>query len=181
MEEQFEPQESRTYSTGSTKPPKKSGCLIAFLLMVAIFFFGIFRSLGLFNFSLLRRIEITDPNETVSIVVYDPDEDSDPLQTAKAGSSNFLGITGESIPLVYQMYYQLPNGLMITTVEPGSASDSVGISPGDILLSVENMPVTDLQELETALHGHSPGDTVWLTVYRNGTQNSVSVILGEGE
>ncbi len=177
MEEHFEPLESRTYSTGSTKPPKKSGCLIAFLLMVAIFFIGIISSMGLMNFSLLRRIEISDPNETVSIVVYDPTESIDPAQTAKAGITNSLGITGESIPLVYQMYYQLPNGLMITAVEPGSAADSAGIGPGDILLAVENVPITGPQELETALFDLSAGDTVKLTVYRNGNQNSVSVTL----
>ena len=107
MEEHFEPLEPRTYRTGSTKPPKKSGCLLAFILMVAIFTIGIISCLGLFNFRLLRHIEISDPNETVSIVVTGPKEDKAVGQTAVASQEPSLGISGESVSLVYQMYYQL--------------------------------------------------------------------------
>ena len=179
MEKQFDPLEPGIYSTGSTQPPKKNGCLIAVILMVAIFFLGIFSILGLFNFRLLRRIEISDPNETVSIVVSAPEETNDPMQTAKAGRDILLGITGESIPLIYQMYFQLPNGLLITAVEPGSAADAVGIEGGDVLLQVENAPITSSQELETALCAYAPGETVNLTVFRAGKQYSVTVILDD--
>ena len=179
MEENYESLEPKTYSTGSTNPPKKSGCLFAFLLMAAIFFIGIFSVLGAFNFRLWRRIEISAPNETVSIVVSVPLEEIAPAQAAKICVGNPLGITAESIPLAYQMYYNLPNGLHITYVEPGSAADEVGIEEGDILLRVENTSVTSNSELESALYSYVPGDTVKLIIYRNGMQYSVSVTLGE--
>ena len=167
--------EHETYRTGSTNPPKKSGCLFAFLLMAAIFFIGIFSVLGAFNFRLWRRIEISAPNETVSIVVSDPLEDTIPAQAAKICEGNPLGITVESISLVYQMYYNLPNGLHITYIEPGSVADRAGIELGDILLSVENVPVTSNDELENALCSYTLGDTIQLVIYRNGQQVSIHV------
>lgn len=179
MREHFEPMEPDTYRTGSTNPPKKGGCLIAFLLMVAIFSIGIVSSLGLLNFRLLRRIEISDPNETVSIVVSDPVDQTTPVPAAKIGEHEPLGITGESLSLLYQMYYRLPSGLLITAVAPDSVADRVGIAPGDILLQVENVSVTHIQELETVLSAYQPGDTVTLVIYRLGKQYSVPITLEE--
>ena len=92
-----------------------------------------------------------------------------------------LGISGESISLVYQMYYRLPNGLHITYVEPGSAAETAGIQAGDILIRVENTTVTSNEELETALYSYAPGDTVKLVIYRSGKQYSISVTLGEAQ
>ena len=92
-----------------------------------------------------------------------------------------LGISGESISLVYQMYYRLPNGLHITNVEPGSAAETAGIQAGDILMRVENTTVTSNEELETALYNYAPGDTVKLVIYRSGKQYAITVTLGEAQ
>ena len=175
--EHYEPQESGTYRTGSTNPPKKSGCLFAFILILLIFTIGIFSSLGLVNIRLWRNIDVSEPNETVSIVVSDPVEDTP--QTAKICIGDPLGIQVESISLLYQMYYDLPNGLHITYVEPGSPADQAGLTVGDILLRVENISVTGTEELENALCSFTPGDPIQLTIYRGSEQISVSVILGE--
>ena len=175
--EHYEPQESGTYRTGSTNPPKKSGCLLAFILIFLIFSIGIVSSLGLVNIRLWRNIDVSEPNETVSIVVSDPVEDTP--QTAKICREDPLGIQVESISLLYQMYYDLPNGLHITYVEPGSPADQAGLTVGDILLRVENVSVTSTAELEKALYAFDPGTTVQLTIYRGSDQISVSVTLGE--
>ena len=405
MEENFEPLEPRTYRTGSTKPPKKTGCLIAFILMLLIFSVGIISSLGLFNVRLLRRIDISAPNETVSIVVTNPSEETtlepalqlatepsvsvqdspvsyenipqegslslqeiyeqvidavvsisctlpvggssgtgvilsqegyivtnahvvenatrievlltdgrsfeasligadkisdlavleiqaDNLVAAQLGDSSVLrvgdvvvaigdplgielrgtmtdgiisainrdvmidgrvmnliqtnaalnsgnsggpllncygqvigintmkigdtfsaagveglgfaipsatvsnivnqllqqgyvsgrpslGITGERITLIYQMYYHLPNGLHITNVAPDSAAQQAGIQAGDILLRLNDVSITSNEELESALYAYAAGDTVTLIIYRSGKQYSVSVTLEE--
>ena len=405
MEEYFEPIEPRTYRTGSTKPPKKSGCLFAGILIFLIFAIGIISCLGLINIRLWRNIDVSEPNETVSIVVSDPEEETtqatyshedpsiviadspisyenipqegglslqdiyekvidavvsisctvpggnatgtgvilstdgyivtnahvvedartiqviltdgrtldatligadrisdlavldikaDNLVAAQLGDSSVLrvgdvvvaigdplgiafrgtmtdgivsainrnvtvdgrvmnliqtnaalnsgnsggplincygqvigintmkigdsvssagveglgfaipsatvshivnqlleqgyvsgrpslGISGESISRVHQMYYRLPNGLLINYVEPGSSADRVGIKIGDVLLQVNNTSVSSNDELETALYSYAPGDTVDLVIYRNGKQYSVSVTLGEAK
>ena len=405
MEEYFEPIEPRTYRTGSTKPPKKSGCLFAGILIFLIFAIGIISCLGLINIRLWRNIDVSEPNETVSIVVSDPEEETtqataitedtsihiadspisyenipqegglslqdiyekvidavvsisctvpggnatgtgvilstdghivtnahvvedaraiqviltdgrtldatligadrisdlavleikaDNLVAAQLGDSSVLrvgdvvvaigdplgiafrgtmtdgivsainrnvtvdgrvmnliqtnaalnsgnsggplincygqvigintmkigdsvssagveglgfaipsatvshivnqlleqgyvsgrpslGISGESISRVHQMYYRLPNGLLVNYVEPGSSADRVGIKIGDVLLRVNNTSVSSNDELETALYSYAPGDTVDLLIYRNGKQYSVSVTLWEAK
>ena len=73
MYENYEPLEPRTYRTGSTRPPKKRGCLFAFILIVLIFSIGIMSCLGLINIRLWRNIDVSAPSETLSIVVSDPE------------------------------------------------------------------------------------------------------------
>ncbi len=176
--EHYETQESGTYRTGSTNPPKKSGCLFAFILIILIFTIGIVSSLGLVNIRLWRNIDVSDPNETVSIVVSDPAEEDAP-QTVKICIGDPLGIQAESISILYQMYYNLPNGLHITYITPDSPADQAGLAVGDILLRVDDTPVTSTDELNSALNSYAPGDEVTLTVYRSGKEYSVSVTLGE--
>lgn len=113
------------------------------------------------------------PSTTVSHII------NQLLQQGYVSGRPSLGVIGERISLVYQMYYHLPNGLHITQVEPGSAAQQAGIKTGDILLRFEGTAITGNEELENALYQHSPGDTVTLIIYRNGKQYSVSVTLGE--
>ena len=115
------------------------------------------------------------PSATVSHIV------NQLLQQGYVSGRPSLGISGESISLVYQMYYRLPNGLHITYVESGSPAEAAGIKTGDILMRVENTAVTSNEELETALYSYSPGDTVKLMIYRNGKQYSVTVTLSEAQ
>ena len=115
------------------------------------------------------------PSATVSHIV------NQLLQQGYVSGRPYLGISGESISLVYQMYYRLPNGLHITYVESGSPAEAAGIKTGDILMRVEKTTVTSNEELETALYSYSPGDTVKLMIYRNGKQYSVTVTLSEAQ
>ena len=115
------------------------------------------------------------PSATVSHIV------NQLLQQGYVSGRPSLGISGESISLVYQMYYRLPNGLHITYVESGSPAEAAGIKTGDILMRVEKTTVTSNEELETALYSYSPGDTVKLMIYRNGKQYSVTVTLSEAQ
>ena len=179
MEKHYEPVESGTYRTGSTNPPKKSGCLFAFILIFLIFSIGIVSGLGLINIRLWRNIDVSEPNETVSIVVSDPEEESADAQTAKISSNGPLGIQVESVSLLYQMYYDLPSGLFITHIEPGSGPDAADIEIGDILLQVDQTAVTTQEELAAVLSTHSPGDMVTLLIHRDGEQFTAAVPILE--
>lgn len=92
-----------------------------------------------------------------------------------------LGVQGEPMSLFYQRFYRMPAGLYVTQVEDGSPADQAGIEPGDILMRVDNAPVTDNNSLNSILYAHQVGDTVVLTVYRNGYQGTVQVTLAEAK
>ena len=90
-----------------------------------------------------------------------------------------LGISGEALPIFYQHYYRLPAGIYITEVESGGPAALCGIDSGDILLSVDDVRVTEMDELTALLYGYEVGDTVTVTIYRAGQTASADVALAE--
>ena len=90
-----------------------------------------------------------------------------------------MGITGEGVSVFYQRYYRLPAGLYITEVEPDSCSALVGIQYGDILISVDDMRIGSMEDLNTVLYNHQVGDSVNAIIYRAGRQYSVTLTLTE--
>ena len=70
-------------------------------------------------------------------------------------------------------------GLTVTAVAPGSGAQTAGIAEGDILRALNGTPIDDLAALRDALADLAPGDTVSLTVQRNGASLDLAVVLGE--
>jgi S1-C subfamily serine protease len=82
-------------------------------------------------------------------------------------------------------------GLLIMRVQPGSTADHAGlrgtvqdangnIIPGDVILKVDGRPITNPQELYTALGRHNVGDDVTITIFRDGGTQDIKVKL-EGD
>jgi serine protease Do len=69
--------------------------------------------------------------------------------------------------------------LYITGVEEDSAADEMGIEPGDILVSIDEVNITDGDVLSTALYAYKAGDKVELIVYRAGRYYSLELTLNE--
>lgn len=90
-----------------------------------------------------------------------------------------LGITGQGISTFDRLYYRLPQGVYITAVTADAAEK--GISPGDVLLQIDDVRVVDMEGVKTVLYPHSAGDTVTLIIYRGGSQYSVDVTLSEAK
>jgi hypothetical protein len=63
-QEPQEPQYPGTYQTGSTRPPKNSSGLVAFLLIALIFLGGITSAMGLLNLHLFRQLEELESRST---------------------------------------------------------------------------------------------------------------------
>ena len=90
-----------------------------------------------------------------------------------------LGVSGESLSTLYQHFYHLPAGLYITAVEYNSPAYLCGMEVGDILLSIDENRITDMDSLKAVLYAHEAGDAVTVTIYRNGTTASATVTLAE--
>ena len=68
-QEPQEPQYPGTYQTGSTRPPKNSSGLVAFLLVVVIVLLGVVTLLGVMNVKLFRQLGDQLPEETLGISI----------------------------------------------------------------------------------------------------------------
>ncbi|MFC5998049.1 S1C family serine protease [Quadrisphaera sp. GCM10027208] len=66
-------------------------------------------------------------------------------------------------------------------ITPGGPADRAGIRPGDLIVAFEGRPVTDPDELIVAIRAQRPGDSVTLTVRRDGQDRDVTLELEEAE
>jgi S1-C subfamily serine protease len=81
-------------------------------------------------------------------------------------------------------------GVLIRRVEPGSGAAQADLRGnrfnettgenelGDLIVAVDATPITSMNDLSKALEGRSAGDTVTLTIIRNGQRSEVPVTLG---
>lgn len=73
-------------------------------------------------------------------------------------------------------------GVYINDVVKGGAADKAGIKKGDVLISIENIPVNSKSEMSEILGQHSPGDKVTALVQRSGKEVTLPVtLLSESE
>lgn len=70
-------------------------------------------------------------------------------------------------------------GALLSEINPGSAAEKAGLKAGDIVLAVDGEKVTGSADLVAKLYTHTPGETVQLTILRNGTQTTLPVTLQE--
>jgi len=104
-----------------------------------------------------------------------------------------LAISG---PLAEALDLPSEGGLLVVFVPAGSPAAAAGIRGarqrvsaygyiipigGDLIMAVDGKPVGSTAELERALRSKRPGDTVTLTVYRDGRTIKVPVKLGAAE
>ena len=70
------------------------------------------------------------------------------------------------------------NGAGIVAVQSGSPAAQAGLQANDIITKFNNTTITDSSDLQQAVRAQKPGDTVTLTVDRNGNTMTVKVTLG---
>ena len=69
-------------------------------------------------------------------------------------------------------------GVPITEVTAGSGAEEAGLEPGDRVLSIDGVPVTNIAELTGLVQGHFAGDEVELEVERADTDLTLTARLG---
>jgi S1-C subfamily serine protease len=93
----------------------------------------------------------------------------------------WLGIIGLSLSREIANYYGIPvaEGVLVTRVVDGSPADEAGIAPGDIILAMDDAPITRIEKLLSEIHKREVGEKVDLMVYRNGQKYTIEVILAK--
>lgn len=90
-----------------------------------------------------------------------------------------IGISGENVSQQVSMIYGLPVGVYVRYVDPQSGAAAGGIQQGDVITALNGKEVQTLAELNNVRDEYKAGDTVTLTVFRNGQEVKVDVVLSE--
>ncbi|MGN1385040.1 MAG: trypsin-like peptidase domain-containing protein [Bacillus sp. (in: firmicutes)] len=95
----------------------------------------------------------------------------------------YLGVGLMSISEVPTMYLERLNilveeGIIITSVESGSAADDAGLEVQDVIVKIDDQSVANSTELRKYLYSNlEVGDQVTIEFYRNGELNTATVTL----
>jgi len=71
-----------------------------------------------------------------------------------------------------------PGGALVSAIEPGGPADKAGLTPGDVVISVNNEVISDSSGLTRAIASMLPGSKVMLGVNSNGHVSHLQVVVG---
>jgi serine protease Do len=96
-------------------------------------------------------------------------------------SRAYLGVVTADLSAEDAERFDLPvdSGAIVTDVEPGSAANEAGVRRADIIVALGDAPIENTGDLLGALRDYQPGDTVDLTVVRDGDELTLDVTLDE--
>jgi S1-C subfamily serine protease len=128
-----------------------------------------------FNTTGPRRSVLTIPAATVDRVIN---------QLLEKGHINrgYLGLGMQPVylsdSLVNQLSLNIQQGLMVASVETQAPAEQAGIILGDILIKIENTPITRLRDIQAYLEPQNVGKTLEIQLIRAGELRNVSLIVG---
>jgi serine protease Do len=93
----------------------------------------------------------------------------------------WLGITLQNIDDNLAKSFELPDteGALVADVIKGDPADLAGVKSGDVIKKADGNDIADSRALTQYVGGKKPGDTIKLSIIRNGKNISISVKLGE--
>lgn len=70
-------------------------------------------------------------------------------------------------------------GLIVLSTETGGPAANAGVLIGDILISVNGKAVSDTEDVQSAMEGTRPGESVEAGLLRGGTEKRLAITIGE--
>jgi len=104
------------------------------------------------------------------------------------------GINGKIVPDLFVAFFEMPSGLLVETVEPGSPAEKVGLHGGllpivigseeylvggDIITGVNGQKLDTLDDVLRVVRSLKVGDELTVNVWRDGEDRTVKVVLPE--
>lgn len=89
------------------------------------------------------------------------------ISTGKAPEGVIIGITGTDST----------HGVLIESITEGSPASKADLKIGDLILKVQDTPVTSISEINKIRDKHKKGDTLKITIYREGNIIDVNIVL----
>ena len=95
---------------------------------------------------------------------------TDIMENGAVTDKAYMAITAGTMtePMAAQYNIDVTQGVFVYSVVSGGAGDKAGLRLGDVITKMGDKTLTSRQDLSAAMKGYRAGDTVTLTVYRNG-------------
>jgi len=96
-------------------------------------------------------------------------------------SHAYLGIGYVSVTAALQQQYGLSrdSGVLVTTLDPQGPAAAAGLQQGDIIIDLQKKPLASEADMIMVLRDLQPGDSVPVTVDRNGETLTLTITVGE--
>ena len=109
-------------------------------------------------------------NDVVSLV-------KDIMTNGYVTNKAYMGITPQTMTaqMAQQYRYDVTEGVFVCSVDPDSAAAKAGLKLGDVITKMDDKDIASYEDLVAAKKSYSAGDTVTLTVYREGKTIEVAL------
>jgi len=132
--------------------------------------------IGINTTGLARGAGLTIPASTVDHVV-------DTLLEHGRIARPYLGVGMQpvALPAELRSNLNLPNesALVMLSVEAESPAGRAGITLGDVLVTLEGVPIADTDDVQSVLNGSQIGQTIRASILRGGEQREITLTLAE--
>ncbi len=114
-------------------------------------------------------IPITDANEIIT----------DLIEHGYVVGRPQIGITSTDVDEEMAQRFNMPQGVYVYSVTPGSAAEKAGIRQGDIITGIQGETVKNTDELNKIKDEYDAGETITLTIVRSGETLELTLTLQE--
>ncbi len=97
-------------------------------------------------------------------------------------TNSMLGIECESIDSQLAHYFGVKQGLLVRSVEKGSAAEKAGMKAGDVLTSVGDRTLASPHDMTSYMRSlHQPGKSIPLTLVRDHKELTLNVVPSDSQ
>ncbi|MBN2569477.1 MAG: PDZ domain-containing protein [Deltaproteobacteria bacterium] len=91
-----------------------------------------------------------------------------------------LGLSVDEITPEIARHFGLSDtkGIVVTTVEEGTPAAEASLMPGDVILEIDNVKVSDVDQFNRKIVTYKAGDTILFLIKRQGLTHFVTVNVG---
>jgi putative serine protease PepD len=106
-----------------------------------------------------------------------------PIDTAQRIVDEIISTGSSSTPVIgVSLDTSFPGpGARVAEVTPGSGADEAGLLDGDVITAIDGDVIAESTELVVSIRSNAPGDSVELTILRDGRTQDVTVTLTAAE
>ena len=91
----------------------------------------------------------------------------------------YIGISGVSVDEKTSKQYNLPVGVYVKSISNFSPAEKAGLAIGDVITKVNGQSVSSVEDINNIKNSLKIGDSISLTITRNGQESTVNLTLEE--